>query len=331
MENKMTESEKIPSISQIYAKGEERLAAIGYKRVFPPDSGTGASVQANRKYLDSLFFKTKFFNPVSVDTSLELFGAKLKTPIFCSPLSGFNQLSSTALIDIANGLKNSGSLLMLGIGGTAELQSAIDTGVPVVKIIKPYRNTELIHEKLKDAEKRGCVAVGMDIDHFYGALRGDAVAMTDLFAPQNTDTLQQLISATKLPFIIKGVLSVQDAEEAVRIGASAIVVSSHGSSSVDFAVPSMMALPEIVQAVGNKATVLVDTGFKTGNDVLKALALGAKGVGFASSVLLGWGAGESIGVENLINQITAELSRTMAATGCNNLPTITRSIIFETV
>ena len=323
----MTENEKMLTISQMYTKGKERLAAIGYKRVFPPDSSTGASIQGNRRYLDSLFFKTKFFNPVAVDTSLELFGVKLRTPIFCSPMSGFNQLSSTALTDIANGLKSAGSLLMLGIGGSPELQSAIDTGVPVVKIIKPYRRAELIHEKLKDAENRGCVAVGMDIDHFYGALRGDTVAMTDLFAPQNTDTLQQLISATKLPFIIKGVLSVEDAEEAARIGARAIIVSTHGSSSVDFAVPSVIALPDIVKAVGSKVTVLVDTGFKTGNDVLKALALGAKAVGFASSVLLAWGAGESHGVENLINQITAELNRTMAATGCTNLSAVARSII----
>ncbi|MFC2045712.1 alpha-hydroxy acid oxidase [Chloroflexota bacterium] len=318
----MTQDENILTISQIYAKGKEKLEAIGYRRVFPPDSSIGASVQGNRKYLDSLYFKTKFFNPVTVDTNLELFGVKLRTPIFGSPMSGFNQLSDTAIIDIANGVKNAGSLLMLGIGGSDELQRAVDTGVPVVKIIKPYRRTELIYEKLKDAEDRGCVAIGMDIDHFYGALRGDAVAMTDTFAPQDTETIQQLISMTKLPFIIKGVLSVEDAEEAVRIGASAIIVSTHGNSSVDFAVPSMMALPDIVKTVGSKITVLIDTGFKTGNDVMKALALGAKAVGFGSSILLAWGANESQGVENLINQITAELCRTMAATGCTNLAAI---------
>lgn len=322
-------SEEQLTISQIYAKGKEKLEEIGYKRAFAPDSGTGASVLATRTFLDSIFFKTKFFNPVKVDTDIALFGVKLRTPIFCSPLSGFNRLSSTALIDIANGLKNAGSLLMLGIGGSDELQRAIDTGVPVVKIIKPYQNTELIYEKLRDAEDRGCVAVGMDIDHFYGALRDGRVAMTDLFGPQRTEMLQQLISSTKLPFIIKGVLSVQDAQEAVRIKASAIIVSSHGSSSIDFAVPPVVALPDIIKAVGNKVTVLIDTGFKTGNDVLKALAMGAKAAGFAGSMLLAWGAGESDGVENLINQMTTELSRTMAATGCPNLKAIDNSIIVQ--
>ena len=325
----MTKREKILTISQIYARGKERLAEIGYKRVLPPGSSNSATIYENRKYLDSLFFKTRFFNPSTVDTSLEFFGLKLRTPIFCSPLSGFNELSDTAITDIATGLKNAGSLLMLGIGGSTEVQSAIDTGVPVVKMIKPYKRAELIYQKLKDAENRGCVAVGMDIDHFYGASRGETVDMTEIFAPQDTDMLQQLISSTKLPFIIKGVLSVQDAEEAVRIGARAIIVSTHGSASVDFAMPSTIALTDIVKAVGDKITVLVDTGFKTGNDVLKALALGAKAVGFASSIFLAWGAGESRGVENLINQITAELARTMAATGCSNLSAVNRSIIVQ--
>jgi 4-hydroxymandelate oxidase len=327
----MTENEKVLTISQTYARGKERLAEIGYKRILPPGSSTSAILSANRKNLDSLFFRTKFFNPSQVDTGLEIFGLKLRTPILCSPLSGFNELSKTAITDIATGLKNAGSLLMLGIGGSPELQSAIETGVPVVKMIKPYKSAELIYKKLKDAEDRGCVAVGMDIDHFYGASRGDTVDMAEVFAPQDTGMLQQLISATKLPFIIKGVLSVQDAEEAVRIGARAIIVSTHGSASVEFAIPSTVALPDIVTAVGDRITVLVDTGFKTGNDVLKALALGAKAVGFASAIFLAWGAGESRGVENLINQMTAELARTMAATGCANLAAVDRSVIVQVI
>jgi 4-hydroxymandelate oxidase len=325
----MTESEKMLTITQIYARGKERLAEIGYKRILPPGNPDSAILSANRRYLDSLFFKPRFFNPSRVDTSLEIFGLKLKTPIFCSPLSGFNELSETAITDIAIGLKNAGSLLMIGIGGSSELQSAIDTGVPVVKIIKPYKSTELIYKKLKDAETRGCIAVGMDIDHFYGASRGDTVDMAEVFAPQDTDMLRQLISSTKLPFIIKGVLSVQDAEEAVRIGARAIIVTTHGSASIEFAIPSTIALTDIVEAVGGRITVLVDTGFKNGNDVLKVLALGAKAAGFASSIFLAWGAGGSHGVENLINQITAELARTMAATGCSSLSSVNRSIIAQ--
>jgi hypothetical protein len=233
------------------------------------------------------------------------------------------------MVDIARGLNNAGSLLMLGIGGSQALQGAIDTGVPVVKMVKPYRETELIYEKVREAGERGCVAVGMDIDHFYGTLREDRPALTELFGPQRTDELKEVFSQTRLPVIIKGVLSVSDAEKAAQLGVSAIVVSNHGRGSVDFSVPSMIALPRIVDRVGDKVTVLVDTGFKTGNDVLKPLAFGARAVGFASSIVLALAADGANGVELLVNQITAELKRTMAVTGCPNLSAVNRSIIVQ--
>lgn len=321
--------EKLPTISEIYAKGKRNLEEMGLKGTFPPDSSIGASLRANREYLDSLFFVPKLLAPVTVDTSCAIFGAKLRTSILCSAISRGGPLSGTGIIEIARGVGNAGALMMLGIGGSDEVQSAIDTGVPVVKIVKPYRRTELIYEKIRDAESRGCVAVGMDIDHFHGALGGQQVALTKLFSPQRTEELRQLISQTKVPFIIKGVLSVTDAEKAVQLGASAIVVSNHGASFLDFSIPAAIALPRITDCVGDKLTVLVDTGFKTGNDVLKGLALGAKAVGFASSMIIAWGADGSSGVELLTNQITAELQRSMAATGCPNLPSITRSILTE--
>lgn len=322
--------ERALSISQLYAKGKENVEKMGVKWQWPPYSNYGASLRINRQYLDSLFFKPKFFDPVEVDTSFSIFGTKLKTPVYGSAISKTDFISNSDLVEIVRGVSNAGAFMMLGIGSSNELQSAIDTGASVVKIVKPYRRTELIYEKVRDAENRGCVAVGMDIDFFYGTLRGTSVMNTEVFSPQNTDELRQLISQTKLPFIIKGVLSIADAEKAVELGASAIVVSNHGRSSIDFAIPSMIALPRIAESVGDKVTVLIDTGFKTGNDVLKALAFGAKAVGFASSTVLAFAANGTTGVELLINQLTAELHRTMAATGCANLAAINNSIITQT-
>ncbi len=250
----------------------------------------GVSILANRKYLDSLFFRTKFFDPVEMDTSLTLFGVKLRTPVFCSPMGSVEQLTRSTITssDIAKGVSNAGALMMGAPSEDAsELQKVIDAGAPLVWIIKPLRDTERIYKIMREAESRGCIAVGMDIDHFYGRLGGDGerVDLTDLFAPQPTEELKQLVSQTKLPFIFKGVTSVEDAEKAAEIGASAIIVSTHGQMSVDFMVPSMIALPSIIESVVDKLTVLIDTGFRTGNDVLKALAFGAKAVGFGTSMM----------------------------------------------
>ena len=317
-----------PTVSQILAKGKENLKEMGVEWTYAGGK-MGPSVSANRKYLDSLFFEPKFFDPVDVDTSCTFLGIKLKTPVFCSAISRRPHMPETSLADIASGVANAGSLIMLGIGSSADLQRAIDTGAPVVKMVKPFRKTELIYEEARDAESRGCVAVGMDIDHFYGVLIDGVVLRTEQFAPKRSDELIQLISQTKLPFIVKGVLSITDANKAVELGASAVVVSNHGSGSFDFTVPSMIALPRVADSVGDKLTVLVDTGFETGDDVFKALAFGAQAVGFASSMVLAQAADGSKGVELLINQITAGLRRTMAAAGCPNLSCIERSMITQ--
>ena len=315
------------SISEIYQKGKENLEKKGSAWKSPPDSNINASVRMNRQYLDSLFFEPRFFDPVTPDTTCSILGIELETPLFCSPISQTDFMSDDGLVEIARGVHQAGALMMLGIGGSSELQKSIDLGAKVVKMIKPYQKTDLIYKKLREAEERGCVAVGMDIDHFYGRLVRDKVDRDDLFGPQNTEEIRQVISEAKLPFIIKGVLSKIDAEKACQLGASAIMVSNHGSASIDFTVPSMMALPEISGSFGGKITILVDTGFKTGNDVLKALAFGARAVGFASSMLLAYMADGAAGVELLFNQITAELRRTMAATGCATVTTVDRSMI----
>jgi isopentenyl diphosphate isomerase/L-lactate dehydrogenase-like FMN-dependent dehydrogenase len=220
------------------------------------------------------------------------------------------------LQDISRGLKAAGAVMTLGIGGSEDVQTAIDTGVPVVKFVKPYRNTDLIFQKLEDAERRGCMAVGMDIDHFFGRLIGDVVDMKDTFGPQSEETMRKAIAHTKLPFIIKGVLGADDARRAVDLGVRAVVVSNHGKASLENATPAVAALPEVVGAVGHQIEVYVDTGFKTGNDIVKALAMGAKAVGFANSILLAWGAGREDGVRQFVELLGAEMRRTMSALGC---------------
>jgi len=319
--------EKNLSISQIYQKGREYLKSMESPWKAPPDSDIGVPSRMNRKYLDSLFFVPNYFDPIEVDTSCTILGVSLKTPIFCSPISQTDFASDEGLVEIARGVEKAGSLMMLGIGGSSELQKSIDLGAKVAKIVKPYRETNLIYKKVREAEDRGCVAVGMDIDHFYGRLRGDEVTRDELFAPQKTEEIRQVIDGTNLPFIIKGVLSVIDAEKAFQIGASAVLVSNHGTAAIDYTIPSMMALPSVSESVGKRLTVLVDTAFKTGNDVLKGLAFGASAVGFASSMLLAYAADRADGVDLLINQLTAELRRTMAAIGLSSVSEANPSFI----
>jgi 4-hydroxymandelate oxidase len=304
------------SLSQLYAQGTEGLRAAGYQRPLPPDAALGTPLTVNRAYLDSLFFVPRFLSSVAADTRSAILGIPVSVPVFCGPMGGWNQLGETAVEECARGLKAAGAVMTLGIGGSDEMQKAIDTGVPVVKFVKPYRNTDLIFKKIEDAQQRGCVAIGMDIDHFHGRLVGDVVDFNDTFAPQSIETMRKAIAATKLPFVIKGVLGLDDARKSVELGARAIVVSNHGRASLDCAMPAVVALPEIVDAVGKHTEVYVDTGFRTGNDIVKALAMGATAVGFANSLLLAWGAGREDGVRRFVELLGTEMRRTMSALGC---------------
>ncbi len=113
------------------------------------------------------------------------------------------------------------------------------------------------------------------------------------------------------PIVLKGVLSVEDAVLAVEHGMDGIVVSNHGGRQLDGAVPSLEMLPEIVDAVGDKLTVLFDSGIRTGSDIMKALALGAKAVLVGRPVIYGLGAAGSEGARHVLAGLLADVDQSM--------------------
>ncbi|KAK4044574.1 FMN-dependent dehydrogenase [Parachaetomium inaequale] len=129
------------------------------------------------------------------------------------------------------------------------------------------------------------------------------------------------------PIVLKGVLSVQDAEMAVRYGMDGIVVSNHGGRQLDGAVPSLEMLPEIVDAVGDRLTVLFDSGIRTGADVLKALALGAKAVLVGRPVIYGLGAAGSEGARHVLAGILADVDQSMGLAGVQKVAELNRGIL----
>ncbi|HTL65691.1 MAG TPA: alpha-hydroxy acid oxidase, partial [Pseudolabrys sp.] len=122
--------------------------------------------------------------------------------------------------------------------------------------------------------------------------------------------------------IIKGILDVEDAKTAVKLGADAIVVSNHGGRQLDGAPSSISALPAIAQAVGSNTEVLFDGGIRTGSDMLRALALGARACLIGRAYIYGLGAGGKVGVAKAIDILKKELSVAMALTGTTRVDDI---------
>ena len=129
------------------------------------------------------------------------------------------------------------------------------------------------------------------------------------------------------PIVLKGVLSVEDARMAVECGMDGIVVSNHGGRQLDGAVPSLEMLPEIVEAVGDKLTVLFDSGIRTGTDVLKALALGAKAVLVGRPVIYGLGAAGTDGARHVLAGLLADVDQSMGLAGVKNVAELNPSIL----
>ena len=129
--------------------------------------------------------------------------------------------------------------------------------------------------------------------------------------------------------ILKGILDAEDAKQALNVGADAIVVSNHGGRQLDGAVSSIAALPAIVDAVGDKCVIWMDGGIRTGQDVLRAVALGAKGTLIGRAFLYGLGAGGRAGVTRVLEILHKEMDLTMALCGRSNLSDVDETILLK--
>ncbi|CAM1506959.1 Fc.00g066000.m01.CDS01 [Cosmosporella sp. VM-42] len=145
------------------------------------------------------------------------------------------------------------------------------------------------------------------------------------------DDLQVLKRHWDGPIVLKGILSVQDAELAVRHGMDGIIVSNHGGRQLDGGVASLDVLPDIVDAVGDKLTVMMDSGIRTGADIVKALALGAKGIFVGRPVVYGLGINGAEGAEAVLAGLLADLDLTMGFSGVKSVSELQRSMLRRTL
>jgi isopentenyl diphosphate isomerase/L-lactate dehydrogenase-like FMN-dependent dehydrogenase len=323
---------------EIWEKGLARIRELGREHDLVLGAETQAANRLNREYLDRLAFEMRLMDPVTPDLRTTLFGRDLPSPIVGAPL-GFGRLlglltshgpqyGTGYLEPIAEGLRAAGTIMGLGVVTSEQLQSVLDVGAPCYVVVKPYRERERILYKLAEAERRGAIAVGIDVDVYFGVRTRYEPVGEAYVAPLTVPALREIRGATRLPFILKGILSVRDAARAAEAGATAIVVCHHGGEIIDYAVPPLKVLPDIVKTLeGSGVTVLAGSGLRTGTDVLKALALGAQGVLLGTPLIVGLAAAGADGVRDLVLALNRELERNMAITGSASPSTVDPGIL----
>ncbi|MGL4402698.1 MAG: alpha-hydroxy-acid oxidizing protein [Fusobacteriaceae bacterium] len=264
----------------------------------------------------------------------EFFGERISFPVIGAPITGAKYNMGGYLSEeqyckyITEGSLKAGTVAMLG--DTADL-TAYEHGINMIKkvggkaipIIKPRENAEIIR-KIKIAEEAGAFAVGMDID-------GAGLITMKLFgqpvSPKTFEELKELVESTKLPFIVKGIISVEDALMCAEAGVAAIIVSNHGGRVLNQSLAPVEVLEDIVEAVGERVVVIVDGSVREGVDILKYLALGAQAVLLGRPLIWGAIGGAEEGVIEIYRELKNQLIQAMLLTGTADVREVDKKIL----
>lgn len=304
----------------------------GPKGMIPVTSGQADDANVhNRAYLDNITVEMRIIDAVKPDLTTELFGHKYDSPLELAAISHLNKVlsdpSRKPMQEKARAAKNTNLLNWIGMESDEEYAEIVKEGGDTVRIVKPFADHERIIKELKYAEELGAVAVGMDIDHVPGEDGNYDIVDGIPLGPISFEDLQTYAHATKLPFIAKGVLSVQDAVKARDAGARAIVVSHH-HGRIPFGVPPLKVLPEIKNALaGSEMTIFADGSLMSGYDAYKALALGADAVLIGRGILSELLKDGQKATEDKIKKLNQELSQLMMYTGVKDVKSFDPTVL----
>ena len=304
----------------VYQRAKENLERKGTPDLMGVLRPVQPGMVAGRAFYERFGLKMRLFSAMEADTTFDFLGKKLKSPIMTAPMSEntLREEQPDAFRPISQGTLQFGTQYWIGDCEDSAWKEAASVAPSSVRIVKPWKDRERIITSLKLAEDTGAFAVGMDFESaFY---RPDC-------APQSADALASHVKATRLPFIVKAIGSVETARIARDAGAAAIVVTAHGGVlGASWAHP-LEILPDVVREVGDDVLILAESGVRRGDDVLKLLARGAKGVLTARGLLLGFFADGADGVAEILRVMHEELMQCMMLSGCPSLASISEDIL----
>ena len=286
-----------------------------------------------------------------VETATTLLGHKIALPIITTVFGGHAIAHVNAEAGTAKGTDAAGTIFTCGSQANLPME-AVAQASPGPKFMQLYMQNDqgLMREFLQRAKAANYQAIVLTIDAFFPSNRetdtanhyqspfpaanfprrettGYAASTSIMKRNLGWDDVGFIQQASGLPVIVKGVMSPIVAEEAVRHGCAAVQVSNHGGRQLDDQPATFTMLPHIVDAVGGRIPIIFDSGVRRGQDVFKALALGATVVALGRPILYGLSLGGWMGVQSVYQKISAEFTMTMMAAGTQKVSDICRDCL----
>jgi glycolate oxidase len=295
-------------------------------------SDSEATLRRNRMALDSLTLRQRVLVDVAdMDTTTTLLGEKLRIPVFIAPVGNFLQLADPeGASAVARGAVAYGTTAFISTAarpGIEEVAKAVDK--PLLFQLYVRSDRQWIEDILLRAKAAGYRAICVTVDRaYYSRRERDVVNRFMLRESQGDPRFQASLTwddvvwmkeLTKLPLILKGIATAEDAKLAVEHGADVVYVSNHGGRQLDHGQASIEVLPEVVEAVDGRAEVIWDGGVFRGTDVVKAIALGARAVGVGKLQGLALAAAGEAGIVRMLELLEAEIRTTMGLMGVTSL------------
>ena len=349
------------NVSEFEAVARERMTASAYD-YYAGGAEDEVTLHANRDAFRRIAIRPRvLMGAHQISTQTSLLGLSLALPVGLAP-TAFNKLGHPdGEIAAVRAAGAAGTLMCCSTVASVPLETvaAAATG-PLWFQLYVYRDREVTRDLVRRAEAAGCKALVLTVDtprlgrrerdmrggftlpddvkianlERYGtpdALRWAGTSSFPAYVHRLIDdsltweSVEWLRSITELPLLIKGILTGEDAAEAMAIGASGIIVSNHGGRQLDGVLASIDALPEVVRAADGRVPVLMDGGVRRGTDIFKALALGAQAVLIGRAYLWGLAADGETGVSRVLEMLRSELELAMALAGCADVAGITEA------
>jgi isopentenyl diphosphate isomerase/L-lactate dehydrogenase-like FMN-dependent dehydrogenase len=322
-------------------------------------AGEELTMRANREAFQRRTLRPRVLvNVENLDLTATLLKEKVSAPFYISPTAYQGLLHPDAELATARAASSANILAIFSTISSRSLEEIAQAAPTGPRWFQLYLQPEnaTTQRLVERAEKAGYTALVLTVDApvfgnrdktILGGFNVNSVPLgngRDVFPPTHPtlqgqlyhtrseasatwDTLDQLRKLTHLPFLVKGILTREDAQLALDHGARGIIVSNHGGRQLDQVQASLDALPEIVETVGGKAEVYLDGGVRRGSDILIALATGAKAVGLGRPVLWALAAGGETGVARFLTLLKEDLATTMALAGRRTIAEVDRTLL----